>query len=69
MPLDVRRLAAVDMWGSRGDRRRRRAIRAEFWIGAVGCTALGALVLSSGDGWELALGAWLIGAGANYLPG
>jgi hypothetical protein len=56
------------MWGSRGSIRRRQIIRAEFWIGAVGCTALGAFLLSSGGGWGLVLGVWLIGAGINYLP-
>jgi len=45
--LDVRRLAAIDMWGSAGAIRRRRLIRAEFVIGALGCTALGVLALVS----------------------
>jgi hypothetical protein len=31
--LDVRRLAAADMWGSAGTRRRRQLIRAEFIAG------------------------------------
>jgi hypothetical protein len=43
-------------------------IRAEFVIGAVGCTTLGVLALRSGTGWQVALGVWLVGAGANYVP-
>lgn len=65
---NVRRLAAVDMWGSAGTRRRRALVRAEFDVGAVVCTLLGVLALRSGTYWELALGAWLVGAGANYVP-
>jgi hypothetical protein len=68
MLLDVRRLAAVDMWGSRGGRRRRRVIRAEFVVGAVGCTVLGVLGIVSGTGWLVAVGIWLIGVGVNYVP-
>jgi hypothetical protein len=42
MPLvDVRRLAAIDMHGVAGTRRRRRLILAEFVIGAVGGLAIG----------------------------
>lgn len=67
-PPDVRRLAAVDMFGSRGSVRRRRVIRAEFIVGAAACTALGAWVLMSGLGWWRAVGAWLVGVGANYVP-
>ena len=67
MLLDVRRLAAVDMSGSRGGRRRRR-IRAEFVVGAAGSTALGVLGIVSGTGWHIAIGIWLIGVGANYVP-
>ena len=33
---NVRRLAALDMWGSAGTSRRRQLIRAEFVIGATG---------------------------------
>jgi hypothetical protein len=41
--LNVRPLAAVDMYGTSGSARRRRLIRAEFIIGVVGCTLLGVL--------------------------
>jgi hypothetical protein len=62
-------MAAVDMWGSRGSRRRRQVIRWEFTLGAVGCLALGAVVLLSASTapW-LAIGAWLVCAGVNYAP-
>lgn len=66
--LDVRRLAAADMWGTAGSLRRRRLIRIEFIVGAVGCTALGVLSLVSGSGWIDVLGVWLIGVGINYVP-
>jgi hypothetical protein len=42
--MDVRRLAAVDMWGTRGTMRRRRIILAEFTTGVIAVTAVGAWV-------------------------
>jgi hypothetical protein len=67
--MDVRRLAALDMWGTVGTSRRRIVIRAEFAAGAIGCTALGvAVVLSAGSATWLIVGIWLIGAGINYAP-
>jgi hypothetical protein len=65
---NVRRLAALDMWGSAGTSRRRQLIRAEFVIGATGCTMLGVLALARGSGWQVAIGFWLVGAGVNYVP-
>ena len=65
---NVRRLAALDMWGTRGGQRRRKLIRAEFLVGAAGCGALGILSLATGSGWLRLLGAWLVGAGLNYVP-
>ena len=66
---DVRRLAAVDMWGTAGSRRRRRLIRAEFVVGSLGCVLLGSLALaSSANGVWLLIGVWLVGAGVNYIP-
>jgi hypothetical protein len=67
VPLDVRRLAALDMHGVAGTRRRRRLIRAEFVLGAVGCMGLGVwvAVTAAAPGWKL-FGAWLAGAGVNY---
>ncbi len=63
--FDVRRFAALDMFGTAGTRRRRRIVRAEFIVGTVGLFALEAVQLADG-GWLL--GDWLTGAGLNYLP-
>lgn len=65
---DSRRLAAVDMYGKHGSRWRRRIIRAEFVAGVAGCISLGILTVVTGSGGWIALGVWLIGAGANYVP-
>jgi hypothetical protein len=67
--MDVRRLAALDMWGSAGGRRRRVVIRWEFVLGTFGCFALGAVVVASASSslWLL-IGVWLVGAGINYVP-
>jgi hypothetical protein len=44
-------------------------IRAEFTVGAVGCAALGVVVLvSAGSAVWFAAGVWLVGAGVNYVP-
>jgi hypothetical protein len=61
---DVRRLAAVDMWGLRGTLQRRRIILAEFLTGVVVLLAVGVLLLPH----VVVLGAWMIGAGVNYVP-
>jgi hypothetical protein len=67
--INARRLAAADMWGSSRTPRRRKLIRAEFVIGAIGCTILGVLALTRANGvvWQL-LGVWLVGAGVNCVP-
>ncbi len=67
--VDVRRLAAVDMHGARGTRIRRVAILIEFVLGALGGTALGALVAAEASalGWRL-FGIWLAAACLNYVP-
>ena len=62
------RLVAVDLYGTAGSAWRRRLIRAEFVIGAAGCTLLGVLILMSASGWGLALGGWLVATGMNYVP-
>jgi hypothetical protein len=63
----VRRLAAIDMYGTRGTVRRRRLVLAEFLLGCLVSLALGGYVLWRGglEGWLVGL--WLIGIGANYL--
>jgi hypothetical protein len=65
---DVKRLAALDMWGTTGSKRRRQLIRAEFFVGAAGCLGLGMLTLATGSGWLTLLGIWLVGVGINYVP-
>jgi hypothetical protein len=67
--LDVRRLAAIDMWGSAGARWRRWVILAEFVFGVFGVGALGLTLVSSADGAAGALiGLWFVGVAANYAP-
>lgn len=66
--LDVRRLAASDMWGTAGKPWRRRLIRVEFAIGAVGCVLLGAFAMfTASDTTWLLVGVWLVGVGLNYV--
>lgn len=69
MRLDVRRLAAVDMFGGRGTRRRRIVVVSEFVLGAVCGTVLGlvAATATSSLGWQV-FGAWVAGACLNYVP-
>lgn len=66
--MNVRRFAAVDMWGQRGTIRRRRIILAEFVIAAAGGLALGGWVLTSPVLVGQVFGAWIIGASLNYVP-
>ncbi len=69
MRFDVRRFAAIDMYGTKGSRRRQRVVRAEFLFGAVGSVVLGLVTLSTAHGGRTAaVGAWLVGAGLNYVP-
>ncbi|MDQ6880255.1 MAG: hypothetical protein M3082_21635 [Candidatus Dormibacteraeota bacterium] len=67
--LDVRRLAAVDMYGGAGTAVRRHLILAEFVIGTVGGIVIGLWVSigAASTGWRL-FGAWIAGIGVNYLP-
>jgi hypothetical protein len=66
--LDVRRLAALDMHGTRGTRRRRQVILAEFVLGTIGGAALGGWALTWGGVGGVGVGIWLLGLAANYLP-
>jgi hypothetical protein len=68
--VDVRRLAAIDMYGLHGTRRRRRIILAEFLAGAGGGLAIGLVLLLAGShaAFNVALGAWVLGIGVNYVP-
>jgi hypothetical protein len=67
--VDVRRLAAVDMHGSRGTTRRRRLVLTEFALGATlgPAIALATLVTASST-FAVVLGVWILGATLNYVP-
>ncbi len=65
--MSVRRLAAVDMYGTRGAKRRWRIIRAEFITGAVVMVAFGVWLAASSAGLGgHTLGFCIIGCGLNY---
>jgi hypothetical protein len=67
--MNVRRLAAIDMYGTRGTTRRRRIILAEFVLGVIIMVAFGLGLVSRSPGLGgLAFGLWVIGAGLNYAP-
>jgi hypothetical protein len=67
--VSVRRLAAIDMYGTRGTRRRRRIILAEFVVGVVVMIAFGIWVVVHASGFAgPVVGFGLIGAGLNYAP-
>jgi hypothetical protein len=67
--LNLRRLAAVDMYGSAGARWRRWVILVEFLAGVAGIAALAVLLLRTGTGLGTAvLAVWLLGVAANYVP-
>jgi hypothetical protein len=67
--MNVRRLAAIDMYGTQGTTRRRRIILAEFVAGVVGMAGMGIWVLTQSSGSDgRAFGLWLMGAGLNYAP-
>jgi hypothetical protein len=66
--IDVRRLAAVDMYGAVGSRIRRRVILTEFVLGAVVGSALGLYGLIAAEGLTAVFGGWLLGACLNYVP-
>ena len=60
---NVRRFAAIDMYGTAGTRRRRRIVLLEFVVGTAALLLIGVVLLIHG-GWLWA--AWLIGCGLNY---
>jgi hypothetical protein len=67
--MTVRRLAAIDMYGTRGTALRRRIILAEFVVGVIAMVAFGAWLLTASAGLAgRAIGVWAIGAGLNYAP-
>ena len=68
LDIDLRRLAAIDMWSSAGAPWRRWVILGEFLLGAIGGVVLGVLVMSGGGTGRLVFGAWIVGVGLNYVP-
>jgi ABC-type Fe3+-siderophore transport system permease subunit len=66
--LDVRRLAAIDMWGSAGARWRRWVILVEFLLGVFALAAIGLVTLRSGGAARTPMAVWLIGVATNYVP-
>ena len=67
--IDVRRLAAVDMYGRRGGTGRRRLILAEFVLAAIDIPLVGlAMSLAASSASSALLGVYLIGVGLNYVP-
>jgi hypothetical protein len=67
--VNVKRLAAIDMYGSKGTARRKRIIQAEFTAALAATVALGSwLTIDASDLGTRILGIWLIGAGVNYAP-
>ena len=67
--MDVRRLAAVDMWGSAGRPWRRWIILAEFAVGLLGLTTVAVLIARQGQDWvTYGAAAWFLGVALNYLP-
>jgi len=69
MRIDVRRLAAVDMWGSVGATWRRWVILAEFLVGVAGPVVI-AILLAGAESSPISVATvvWLAGLSANYLP-
>ena len=68
LDVDVRRLAAVDMYGTAGARWRRWVILAEFLVGVAGIGALGVVLLRAGGAGYVVAGVWALGVAANYAP-
>ena len=67
--VDVRRLAAIDMYGGQGTIRRRRIILIEFIAGAIVMVGFGLwLAVVPGTTFDRALGVYVILAGVNYVP-
>jgi hypothetical protein len=69
LAVNVRRFAAIDMYGTRGTTWRRRIITAEFIAGAIGMVAFGIWLACDATslGGRL-FGVWAVGAGLNYAP-
>jgi hypothetical protein len=66
--LNVKRMAAIDMYGSRGTMRRRRIVLAEFAVGSAAAVAFGIWLVTLGTRASLVAGIWILGMGLNYVP-
>ena len=67
--VNVKRLAALDMYGATGTTRRRRIVLAEFIAAAAATMALGIWLVTGASGLGAHIfGIWLIGVGLNYAP-
>ncbi|MGN6635001.1 MAG: hypothetical protein ACTHJ6_05990 [Oryzihumus sp.] len=66
--IDVRRLAAIDLWGLHGRPLRRRLITLEFALGIVLPMVLGSICLTARAPFTRVVGAWLVGIALNYVP-
>jgi len=67
--VNVKRLAALDMYGATGTTRRRRIVLAEFIAAVAATMALGIWLVTGASGLGARIfGIWLIGVGLNYAP-
>jgi hypothetical protein len=67
--MSVRRLAAIDMYGTRGKLLRRRLVLVEFVVAVLVCLFLSTLLILEGDSVALTIiGIWIALMGANYIP-
>ena len=67
--VNVKRLAALDMYGATGTTRRRRIVLAEFIAAVAATMALGIWLVTGASGLGAHIfGIWLIGVGLNYAP-
>jgi hypothetical protein len=65
--MSVRRLAAIDMYGTKGKLLRRRLVLVEFAVAVPVCLLLSALMILGGDSAALTIiGIWIALIGANY---
>jgi len=67
--MNVRRLAAIDMYGLYGTTRRRRIVLTEFVLGVVVLVVVGIVIAVDAPrvGGRV-FGGWLAGVGLNYAP-
>ncbi|HEY7174461.1 MAG TPA: hypothetical protein VH442_06055 [Micromonosporaceae bacterium] len=67
--MNVRGLAAIDMYGTRGSIRRRRVILVEFVTGCAAGLAVGIWSLvATGSAVGSVIGLLIVGVGLNYAP-